>query len=236
MPGTALATVDIWRAHMAVPPGQVSHLSLCLDEQEQDRASRFHFDRDRDRFLIARGLLRHILAGYLDADPGRIRFGYAREGKPFLPEHRDLHFNLSHAADQLVLGVAHGCELGVDIERVFSEGVMHEVCGTVLSRPERMAFQGLDASQRRDWFVRLWTRKEAYIKADGRGMSLPLGRIDVATRPDRVRLLDDGSDDWALSRHWVLRELAVASGFAAALATDGLDAQVAYHDWPSDAL
>jgi 4'-phosphopantetheinyl transferase len=235
MPGIALATVDIWRAQLALPPDQCSQVSRCLDEQEQARAVRFHFDRDRDRFLVARGLLRHILARYLDADPGRLRFGYTREGKPFLLEHRDLHFNLSHAASELVLGVARGCELGVDIEGVFSERVMHEVSGTVLSRPEQVAFQGLDAGQRRDWFVRLWTRKEAYIKADGRGMSLPLGHIDVATRPDRVRLLDDGSDDWALSRRWVLRELTVASGYAAALATEGLDAQVAYHHWPSDA-
>jgi 4'-phosphopantetheinyl transferase len=235
MPDTPAATVDIWQANLVSRPGELCRLAQCLDDAEQQRAARFRFQRDRDRFRTSRGLLRHILAGYLDTNPGRIRFEYTREGKPFLPEHRDLHFNLSHAGDELVLGVARGCELGVDIEGVFSERVMYEVCGTVLSGPERVAFQGLDASQRRDWFVRLWTRKEAYIKADGRGMSLPLRRIDVATRPDRVRLLDDGSDDWALSRHWVLRELAVASGFAAALAIDGLDAQVAYQDWPSDA-
>ena len=199
------------------------------------RAAGFHFQQDRERFLAARGLLRHILAGYLDTEPGRLGFGYARMGKPFLLEHRGLHFNLSHAASELILGVARGSELGVDIEGVFSETVMHEVCGTVLSHPERAAFEKLDADLRRDWFVRLWTRKEAYIKADGAGMSLPLDRIDVATQPDRIRVLGAGIEDWTLSPRWILRELTVAPGYAATLAVESLDSQVAYYDWPSDA-
>jgi len=227
--------VDVWRARLALPPDELSRISSCLGDEERQRAARFHFERDRDRFLASRGLLRHLLASYLDTPPEAVHFGYAPQGKPFLLEHPDLCFNLSHTADVMVVAVAAGRELGVDVEQVFSEAVMNQVSGTVLSHPERVVFEGLDLGERRDWFVRLWTRKEAYIKADGRGMSLPLDRIDVSTRPGRVRLHGDSPDDWRLSHRWALRELMVAPGYAAALASEGLDSQVAYFDWPSDA-
>jgi 4'-phosphopantetheinyl transferase len=233
-PGTRHRTVDVWRVHLALPPGELSRISACLDSDEHQRAVRFHFQRDRERFLASRGLLRHILASYLNTPPGEIHFGYALQGKPFLLDHPDLNFNLSHAADVLLVGVATGCELGVDVEQVFSEAVMNQVSGPVLSAPERVAFGRLDPGERREWFVRLWTRKEAYIKADGRGMSLRLDGIDVSTRPGRVRLLGDEPDDWPLSQRWAIQELEVLPGYAAALVSEGLDWRVAYFDWPSE--
>jgi 4'-phosphopantetheinyl transferase len=234
-PRTRLGTVDVWRAHLALLPDELSRISPCLQDEELQRAARFHFQRDRDRFVTSRGLLRHILASYLNRPPGEIHFGYAPQGKPFLADHPDLHFNLSHAADVLVVAVTAGRELGVDVEQVFSEAVMNEVSGPVLSEPERVAFGRLNPGERREWFVRLWTRKEAYIKADGRGMSLGLDRIDVCTLPERVRLLGDGPDNWPLCQRWTIRELEVAPGYAAALASEGLDWRVAYFDWPSNA-
>lgn len=227
------ATVAVWRASLLLPADERCRISSCLDEGERARVGRFHFPRDRDRFLASRGLLRHILAAYLDLEPADLRFGYTAEGKPFLPEHPSLRFNLSHAADRLVVAVAWDRELGVDVEEMFSEAVMNEVRERVLSPPEQAVFEDLPASERRAWFVRLWTRKEAYIKADGRGMSLPLDRIDVSVRPGRVRHQGDTPADWPLSRRWSIQELAVAPGYAGALAGEGLDWRVAYVDWTS---
>lgn len=232
MSGTGSGTVDVWWARLVLPQSQLSRLSGCLDEAEQARAGRFHFQRDRARFVASRAVVRHILAGYLGTAPGEIRFGYGMQGKPFLLDRRDLHFNVSHAEDVLVAGVAQGRELGIDVERMFSEAVMEEVSGRVLSKPERGLFEGLDAGERREWFVRLWTRKEAYIKADGRGMSLPLDRIDVSTFPNRVRLLTDGLDDWPLCPRWTVRNLEAAPGYTAALVSEGLDWQVTCFEWP----
>lgn len=232
-PGIRRGTVDVWRAHLALPPGELSRISPCLNDDERQRAARFRFQRDRDHFLASRGLLRHILSSYLNTPPGEIHFGYAPQGKPYLVDHPGLHFNLSHAADVLVIAVAAGRELGVDVERVFSEAVMNEVSGPVLSDPERVAFGRLHPDQRRGWFVRLWTRKEAYIKADGRGMSLRLEGIDVSTLPERVRLMGDAPDEWPLCQRWAIRELEVAPGYAGALASEGFDWGVAYFDWPS---
>jgi len=216
-------------------PEQLGRLSCCLDQEEYARAARFHFERDRTRFLASRGLLRHILARYLETAPERLRFGYAPAGKPFLIEHHDLHFNLSHAADVLVLGVARERQLGVDVERVPPDEVVDSVSGIVFSAPECKALRGLEPGARRELFARLWTRKEAYIKADGRGMSLSLDHIDVSTSPDRVLLLDDGSDHWSASPQWTLHSFPAGSGYAASLAVEGRDWQLAYFDWPGDA-
>jgi 4'-phosphopantetheinyl transferase len=227
-------TIDIWRANLTLPPGELSRISSCLNSEELQRAARFRFQCDRDRFLASRGLLRHILASYLNRSPRKIHFGYAAQGKPFLPEYPELRFNLSHAADRMIVGVTRGRELGLDVESLFSETVMNEVRDRVLSYPERLVFERLDASQRREWFVRLWTRKEAYIKADGRGMSLPLDHIDVSTRLGRVRLLGQSPGEWSHSPEWTIRAIPVGSGYRASLACEGFGWQLAYCDWPSD--
>jgi 4'-phosphopantetheinyl transferase len=232
--GVRQGTVDVWRALLALPPDELARISRCLSDEERQRAARFHFQRDRDRFLASRGLLRHILASYVKAPPGEIRLGYAPQGKPFLLDHPDLHFNLSHAEDVLVVAVAAGREIGVDVEQEFSEAVMNQVSGAVLSQPERVALGRLEPGERRKWFVRLWTRKEAYIKADGRGMSLQLECIDVSTSSGRVRLQGPAADDWPLSPRWGVRELEVAPGYAGALVAEGLDWEVGYFDWPPD--
>ena len=232
--GIRAGTIDVWRARLALPADELSRISHCLNDEERQRMARLHFQGDRDRFLASRGLLRHILASYVDASPGRIRFGYAPRGKPFLLEHPDLRFNLSHAADLLVVAVAAGRELGVDVEQVFSEAVMSEVSGVVLSDPELATLEGLDPGERRDWFVRLWTRKEAYIKADGQGMALRLDHIDVTTRPGRVQVRGETPEDWLLSPQWAVRAIPVASGYRAALTAEGFDWRVNCVDWPTD--
>jgi 4'-phosphopantetheinyl transferase len=233
-PNDRVGTVDIWRANLTLPPGELSRISSCLTYEERQRAGRFRLQCDRDRFVASRGLLRHILASYLDRSPRGIHFGYAAQGKPFLPEYPELRFNLSHAADLVIIGVTRGRELGLDVESLFSEAVMNEVSNRVLSHPERLVFDRLDASQRREWFVRLWTRKEAYIKADGRGMSLPLEHIDVSSRLGRVRLLGESPGEWSLSPEWTIRAIPVGPGYRASLASEGFGWQLTCFDWPSD--
>jgi 4'-phosphopantetheinyl transferase len=214
-------TVDVWRAQLDLEPGQLVRISQCLDQEEQRRAARFHFQRDRTRFLASRGILRHILATYLETAPRRIHFGYAPEGKPFLLEHRDLHFNLSHAANVLVVGVARDRPIGVDVERVPGYDIVGSLSHVALSAPERRALQSLATAERCELFSRLWTRKEAYLKGEGTGMSLPLDHIDVSTSPRRVLLLDDSCDRWSESPRWSLRSFSVGPGYAASLAAEG---------------
>lgn len=227
-----VATVDLWRVALNREWDGELGLWDCLHQDERARASRFHFRRDRDRFVASRGSLRHILARYLGERPERVRLDYTPEGKPFLRDHPDLHFNLSHAADLTLVAVSHGWPLGVDIEVVPSNSVVDTTSSLVLSHPEYGELQRLSGPTRCERFARFWTRKEAYIKADGRGMQLELDRIDVATSQDRVLLRDQCSDRWTSCPRWTLRSIPVEAGYAAAVAAEGSDWQVVPFGWP----
>ena len=133
-------TVHVWRADLGLDAAYLRRLERNLSADERARASRFRFARDRDRFVGARGLLREILALYLNATPGRLSFGYSAHGKPFLAreEHSTLRFNVSHSFDAILFAIAHMREVGVDVEGVRNDGVaMEEIGETVLSEPEK---------------------------------------------------------------------------------------------------
>lgn len=227
----AAATVDVWRANLGLPDTELALLSGCLDAEEERRAARFHFECDRRRFLAARSLLRHILAPYVDTAPERVALGYGHQGKPFLVEHPDTHFNLSHAGDVLVVGVARGRRVGVDVEPTIPEPVMDEVMETVSSEPERARLGSLDGSERREWFSQLWTRKEAYIKADGRGMSLDLKRIDVLSLPSQILLEGEPPSGWTQCLPWRVLDLDMGAGLAAALVAEGSEWRTDRYEW-----
>lgn len=229
-----VAAVELWRVDLSYARDSEAHPWDCLDPEERQRASRFHFQDDRDRFVAARGALRRILARYLDQRPESVRFAYAAAGKPYLPDCPDLQFNLSHAGDRLLVGISRGRRLGVDIERVPPDSVVDTTSGLVLSDPESDMLRRLSGGERRERFAFLWTRKEAYIKADGRGMGLKLNLIDVGSSPDRVLLRQENSSNWAPCPQWTLRSFAVDSGFAAAIAVEGLDWRLDCFSWPGD--
>jgi len=212
-------------------------LEQNLSADERERASRFRFARDRNRFIGARGLLREILALYLNASPGRLSFGYGAHGKPFLAgEHSTLRFNVSHSFDTMLLALAHVREVGVDVEGVRNNAVATEemIGEMVLSEPEKQALARFRGEDRRTTFLRFWTLKEAFIKADGRGVSLPLERIDVSAPEGRVAVLNEATGEWRTCSRWELRTLALVPGYVAALATEGQDWRLALWHWPGE--
>ena len=213
---------------------RLRRLEQNLSADEKERASRFRFSRDRDRFIGARGLLREILALYLDASPERLSFGYSAHGKPFLAgaDHNSLRFNVSHSLDAMLLAIARMREVGVDVEGVRNCGfATEEISELVLSGPELASLARLSGEERYLTFLRFWTLKEAYIKADGRGVSLPLKRTDVSAAGGRVAVLDEATGEWRTCPRWKLRTLPAAPGYAAALATEGEDWRLALWQW-----
>jgi len=230
-------TVHVWRADLGLEATYLRRLERNLSADERVRASRFRFARDRDRFIGARGLLREILALYLNASPGRLSFGYGAHGKPFLAgeEHSILRFNVSHSFDTLLLAIAHMREVGVDVESVRDNVVAIEEIGeTVLSEPEKQALSRFGGEDKRTNFLRFWTLKEAFIKADGRGVSLPLERIDVSAPEGRVAVLNEATGEWRTCPRWELRTLAPVPGYVAALAAEGQDWRLALWHWPGE--
>jgi 4'-phosphopantetheinyl transferase len=223
--------VEVWRAHLSFEPDRVARLSRFLDQAERERAARFHFDRDRGHFVVARALLRQVLGRHLGEAPEALSFGYSPQGKPFLRDRPDLHFNLSHAGDRLMIAVSLGGRLGIDVEQARADDVVASVSPLVFSGPERRLLERLDPEMRRECFTRFWTRKESYIKADGRGMSLPLRHIDVGTSPGRVLLLDEGSGSWSACLPWTVHTLPAAPGYAGALTCEEDAGRPACFDW-----
>jgi 4'-phosphopantetheinyl transferase len=213
--------VHIWRLDLS-PLRDLMPEWAMLSTDERARADRFHFDRDRRRFVAAHGALRRILGTYCEAPGNELRFVYAPEGKPSLaaPWSR-VRFNLAHSGEMGLIAVARDREVGVDVERVPPDGLVADVVTIVCSDPERARLQRLRPSAQRRGFARLWTRKEALIKADGRGLGLSLLHLDVSGRGSRPRILDESTRRWVSSPRWRLRTVPVGGSYAGAVAADG---------------
>ena len=220
--------VQVWRASLEQPPGVASHLRLTLSEDERERAARFHFERDRVRFVNARAALRSILGRYLDVPPGCLRFSYGAHGKPSLssefvagPAGVGLEFNVSHSHTLALVAVARGRALGVDIERLRNDTAGRQIAEHFFSAQEVAALCALpDAEQSRAFFD-CWTRKEAFIKARGEGLSFPLAEFDVSLQRDAPAALLHVRGDAREAGRWSLRALDVGPDYAAALAVEG---------------
>jgi 4'-phosphopantetheinyl transferase len=219
--------VHVWYATLDLDAPRVRDLQSILTPDEQARAERFHFKRDRDRFIVAHGLLRVILARYVGTNPENLRFCHSLYGKPFLVTasgQEMLNFNLSHSQGLALYAITRNREIGVDLEYVRTDFACEQVAERFFSPREKATLRSLPEEIKYEAFFACWTRKEAYIKARGEGLSLPLDQFDVSMSPgEPALLLYTGGDPQETSR-WSLRELKPSTGYAAALAVEG-------HDW-----
>ena len=232
-PGLPDDHVHVWR----VPLDQDSErtaLSLeILSPDEREKAARFHFDKDRNRFVQARAALRFILSDYLNVAPGRIEFAYGPQGKPSLANRfrqNGLRFNLSRRGDIALIAVASDREVGVDVELVQADFAVFEVAKASFSPAELAALRSLPLALLAAGFYNCWTRKEAYVKARGEGLSFPLKDFDVSLVPGEPARLLDVRDDGKVNS-WTLRDIPVGEGYVAALAVDGTGLNVSWWDW-----
>ncbi len=169
------------------PSQVVDQLAATLAPDEHERAARFHFDRDRRRFTVARGMLRQLLGRCSECPPDAIRFGYGPFGKPYLENEagtNKLEFSLSHSKDWALAAVARGRSIGVDVEEVRAMPDYEELAHSNFSQAEVTALLGLRQDQQLDGFFACWTRKEAYAKALGLGLSLDLSAFTVSVEPN----------------------------------------------------
>jgi 4'-phosphopantetheinyl transferase len=225
--------VHVWHADLDQDADGMDRLARVLCDAERIRAERFRFDRDRSRFLARRGILRHILGGYLSAPADELQFCYGRYGKLHLagePAHRGLRFSLSHSDGMAVFAFSVGHRVGVDLERVHTSICWEEIAAHALSRWERRQLQSLTPAARRRAFFTAWTCKEAYVKAKGFGLSFPLDRIDIGLSPVALRRV--GGDELEASR-WSLQELVADRDYAGALAVEGHDRKLVRRQWQS---
>ncbi len=217
------ADVHVWRAALADEAPDMQQLWPLLAPDEKARAQRFHFQRDGARFLMARGILRIILSRYLNQEPQALRFTYGRYGKPALESAGTdaLRFNLSHSDGLALYAVTRNRELGIDVERVRSERAEKQIAERFFSPREVAALRMLPRSVQTEAFFNCWTRKEAYIKATGHGVSSALHRFSVSLAPGETAALLQTLDDEGEASRWSLCALNAGTGYAGALAVEG---------------
>ncbi len=229
--------VHVWRASLDLPASRVQSLQHTLTPDEQNRAARFHFERDRRHFVVARGVLRAILGRYLGVQPHQLRFCYSTYGKPALvaaPGQDTLSFNLSHSGGLALCAITRGRQVGIDLERIRTDVEHEHIAERFFSSQENAALRALPPALRAEAFFNCWTRKEAYIKASGEGLSLPLDQFDVSLVPGEPAALLDARGDAQEATRWSLRALSPGVGYAAALAVEGHGWQLECWQWPEE--
>jgi len=201
---------------------------------ERMRAERFHFERDRKRFIVRRGILRTILGCYLSIEPSRLRFCYGKNGKPALADTSGkgrIRFNLSHSEGLALVAFTRDREIGVDIEHIRDISEMEQIAERFFSVREYTVFRVLPKSKKKEAFFNCWVRKEAFTKAIGDGLSWPLDKFDVSLiLGESARLLRIEGDSKGASR-WSIQDLKPASGFAAAFAVEGRSGRLHCWQW-----
>lgn len=219
MSGPAGAVITVWRIPLdASRPPAADELGI-LSEMERARAARFMRDTDRNRFFHSHVATRRILGEALGVAPAAIQFGAGKSGKPLLasPGDSGFEFNLSDSGDLALLALSRLGPVGVDVERVRPLTDMEAIAESHFAEEERAALLALPEGERLDGFYRLWTRKEAYIKALGTGLGHALDRFAVTIDPAHVRFVHLDGDE-AAARSWALRPIPVPTGYLAALA------------------
>lgn len=217
-PGLGAHDLHIWRATVAAPPATLAACAARLSDDEAARAARFVYARDRNRFIVARALLRTLLATYLDTAPGALRFGYAAQGKPFVLEPRGaqpLEFNLAHSGDLILLAFAWARRVGVDVEFMRAALDYRALAHSVFAPSELEALATLPEEPGRRAFFAAWTRKEAFVKALGTGLSHPLDSFSVSLLPQETPRLHLPTA--AESARWTLSSLDAHPDYAAAV-------------------
>lgn len=227
-PPLAMDQVQVWRVPLQTTPATLATLEGSLSSEERARADRFRFARDRRGYVVTRAVLRALLARVLALEPSGVRLQLGPQGKPFLAptHHSDVQFNVAHSHELALIALARGLQLGVDVEYRRDLHDAQSIAKRFFSGQEVRAMLAAPMARQHELFFRIWTRKEAFIKATGKGLSQPLGAFNVigaAGRPLSHVELDGAVTDWCLY------DLFPGTRYAAALVWTGHSDIFQYH-------
>ena len=217
--------VELWPIRVTGRDG-AALFQRVLSSDEAERAARFRFEHLRHFFTLSRGALRVLLGRYLGVPASRLQFTYGSNGKPSLAASVPVKFNVSHSGDLTLFAFTLGCEVGVDVEQVRRIPEMEEIATRFFSTEEAAELLALPAHERERAFFRCWTRKEAYIKAIGEGLSAPLDEFRVTLGPGEPARFIHFRQDTTAASSWTLHDLDLECPYAAALAYRGAPRQI----------
>jgi 4'-phosphopantetheinyl transferase len=221
--------VHIWLVQTNDESISLGDFKDFLSSVEQDRASKFKFETDRRRYIIAHAALRSILSIYVNSPARELQFASGPYGKPKLAsihDNKKIAFNLSHSHEVALIAITQGREIGVDVEWVREDFVFDEVAQRFFTSREVAALRALPLHLQREAFYKCWTSKEAFLKAKGTGLSGQLDEVEMVLTDDVVRIKGTVPN---LS----LIDLTVDGGYVAALVVDGVEPRLTYYAWES---
>jgi 4'-phosphopantetheinyl transferase len=227
--------VHVWQVDLIAWEKAVESLHELLNPEERERAARFKFPAPRNQYVISRALLRRALGVYLKIEAREIRFRTTANAKPELAADdlrlNDVRFNLSHTQGVTVFAIVRHRRVGIDVERIRADTNAMELAERFFSHPEVNWLRTQPASEQIASFFSCWTAKEAYIKAQGEGLSLPLGSFGVLPMPATTKLQLQVYDDVEESRRWSMHRLDLGPDLRAAVAVEGENCRVRLGQW-----
>jgi 4'-phosphopantetheinyl transferase len=225
--------LHVWRVELDIRDEARAMLPVLLDDGERAYAGRLRAPRDRDRYVVAHGALRSILGAYLQVNPASLEFERTRFGKPSLADaaHAWFQFNTSRSGGLMACALARNAPVGVDIEEIAAAGDTRE--DSRFSAAERAALANTHPDSRAAAIAACWTRKEAFVKARGLGVSLAFESFDVSVPPEAPRLIATRPDPDEAAR-WTLAEIAVPEGYTGTVAIKGEGWRIMPRVWPDD--
>lgn len=224
--------VHVWKTSLDLPARNIEALHTLLIDEEASRAARFYFARDRNHWIVARAVLRKLLGQYLGVAPQKLSFATNAYGKPALTfplEGQRLRFNLSHSGDLALYAFAYEREVGVDVEQMRANIEYTDLAIHYFSASECATLRALPEEQQEEAFFLCWSRKEAYIKARGMGLSLELDQFDVSLTPGEPARLLGSREEPCIAERWSIQALWPAPRYAGAVVVEGSDWQL--HRW-----
>ncbi len=225
----SLSEVHVWRVFLDVTTVEFENLLGFLSVDELARSGRFHFERDQKRFISARGMLRKILGSYLNKHPGKICFVYSSHGKPMLtdnPGDDSICFNLSHSGAFALYAITLRKKIGIDIESIRDDVSVGQVAQQFYSKNEVSSLEKIDINKRPGLFFKYWTRKEAFLKALGKGISFPMEHCDVSLINGSILSPVTVRDNNSVISNLYVQDLFPGNGYAAAIAIEGCDVNI----------
>ncbi len=230
--------VCVWRVHLREDNFNYEELYHLLVPEEKEKASRFHFEKDKIRYILTRGVLRNLLSFYLKQDPARVSFEYNCYGKPILAtdnNHQgDLCFNLSHSGDFALIAFSHGRNIGIDIEQINREFDFELVAKNFFSNDEIESIEKTKGLEQHTLFFQYWTRKEAILKGLGKGLSNYMKELDVSMQNGNewssIQLIHESN----VQEVWFGKDLFPDKEYAAAIAIEGGNCNLVYREYSSE--
>jgi 4'-phosphopantetheinyl transferase len=222
--------IHVWRAYLDFEPASLRGFEMTLSPDEKARAERFHFPRDKNAFVATRGILRELLGRYVGRAPTELVFDYGDRGKPSLrgTASQPVQFNVSCSHGLALMAFAVGRSVGIDVELVRPDFAGVEIAERYFAPREIEELKALPTSSLAEGFFLCWARKEAYVKARGEGLQIPLKSFRVSLTPGQPERLESAD-----SARWSLHAITADTNYVGALVVEGKEARIRYWNWNS---